>query len=188
MALLTLAEAKAQLDISGIGDDVELQVYVEALTAAIERHVGPVENREVAETIEGRSASMCLSHIPAVALVSVTPAVESGDALDLAGLVLDGATGIVRYRGGSFAGTLWRVTYTAGRAASQAEIPPTINLAARILLQHLWRTQYGASRGLSGAGGGDDYSVTEPIPGWGYAIPNRVLQLLEPYKVPPGVA
>ncbi|MFE7232556.1 head-tail connector protein [Streptomyces sp. NPDC057596] len=184
MALLTLAEAKAQLDNETDTDDLELQVYIEALTAAIERHVGPVETREFAETIEGRSSSLCLSHIPAVALVSVVPAVDPGDALDLSALVLDGATGIVRYRGNSFAGTLWRVTYTAGRG----EVPPTINLAARILLQHLWRTQYGASRGLGSIGGGDDYSVTEPVPGWGYAIPNRVLQLLEPYKVPPGVA
>jgi hypothetical protein len=184
MALLTLEEAKAQLDIDGTAEDVELQVYVEALTAAIERHVGPVETREFAETIEGRSASMCLSHIPAVALVSVAPAVETGDDLDLSALVLDGATGIVRYRGGSFAGTLWRVTYTAGRG----EVPATINLAARILLQHLWRTQYGASRGMSSIGGGEDFSVTEAVPGWGYAIPNRVLQLLEAYKVPPGVA
>ncbi|MGW2908659.1 head-tail connector protein [Streptomyces sp. NPDC001204] len=184
MALLTLAEAKAQLDIDGTAEDTELEVYVEALTAAIERHVGPVETREFAETIEGRGASMCLSQIPAVALVSVTPAVETGDDLDLSALVLDGATGIVRYRGGSFAGTLWRVTYTAGRG----EVPATINLAARILLQHLWRTQYGASRGMSSIGGSDDYSVTEAVPGWGYAIPNRVLQLLEPYKVPPGVA
>ncbi|MFS8200479.1 head-tail connector protein (plasmid) [Streptomyces sp. CWNU-52B] len=184
MALLTLEEAKAQLDIDGTGDDTELAVYVEALTAAIERHVGPVETREFTETIEGRGASLCLSHVPAVALVSVTPAVEVGDALDLAALVLDGGPGIVRYRGGSFAGTLWRVVYTAGRGS----VPPTINLAARILLQHLWRTQYGASRGLSSVGGGDDFSVTEAVPGWGYAIPNRVLQLLEPYKVPPGVA
>lgn len=184
MALLTLAEAKAQLDIDGTGDDIELQAYIDALTAPIERHIGPVEVREFTETIEGRSTSVCLSKVPAVALVSVEPAVDEGDALDLSKLVLDGATGIVRYRGGTFAGTLWRWVYTAGRT----EDMPTVNLAARILLQHLWRTQYGASRGLSGVGGGDDYSVTEPIAGWGYAIPNRVLQLLEPYKVPPGVA
>jgi hypothetical protein len=37
-------------------------------------------------------------------------------------------------------------------------------------------------------GGADDYNVTEPIPGFGYAVPNRVLQLLEPFKQPPGVA
>lgn len=184
MALLTLAEAKQQLDITTSTDDAELQAYIEALTAAIERHVGPVETREFTETIEGRGASMCLSNIPAVALVSVTPAVEEGDPLELSSLVLDGATGIVRYRGGSFAGTLWQVVYSAGRS----DVPATINLAARILLQHLWRTQYGAGRGLVGIGGGDDFNVTEPVAGWGYAIPNRVLQLLEPYKIPPGVA
>jgi len=184
MSLLTLAEAKAQLDIDGSAEDVELQAFIDALTAPIERHIGPVEVREFTETIEGRSASVCLSRIPAVALVSVEPAVDEGDALDLSKLVLDGATGIVRYRGGSFSGTLWRFVYTAGRA----EDMPTVNLAARILLQHLWRTQYGASRGMSSIGGGEDFSVTEAVPGWGYAIPNRVLQLLEPYKVPPGVA
>ncbi|RSN64036.1 hypothetical protein DMH12_04500 [Streptomyces sp. WAC 04229] len=185
MALLTLAEAKAQLDIASDTDDVELQAFIEALTAPIERLIGPVEVREFTETIEGRSSILCLSHIPAVALVSVAPAVDDGDSLDLSQLVLDGTTGIVRRRGGgTFAGTLWLARYTAGRA----EDMPTVNLAARILLQHLWRTQYGASRGVPGVGGSDDYSVTEPIAGWGYAIPNRVLQLLEPYRVPPGVA
>ncbi|MFF4755844.1 hypothetical protein ACWD5R_34780 [Streptomyces sp. NPDC002514] len=114
---------------------------------------------------------MCLSRVPPITLVSVVPAVEAGDPLDLAALVLDGATGIVRYRGGSFAGTIWSVRYSAGRV----EVPPTISLAARILLQHLWRTQYGASRGLAGIGDGDDFNVTEPIPGFGYAVPNRVL-------------
>jgi hypothetical protein len=182
MALLTLAEAKAQLDIDGTAEDTELEAYIEALTAPIERLIGPVEVREFTETVEGRSASVCLSRVPAVALVSVEPAVDEGDALDLSRLVLDGATGIVRYRGGSFAGTLWRFVYTAGRT----EDMPTVNLAARILLQHLWRTQYGASR--APVAGADDWSVNEPIPGFGYAIPNRVLQLLEPYKVPPGVA
>ncbi|MFF4752656.1 head-tail connector protein [Streptomyces sp. NPDC002514] len=184
MALLTLAEAKQQLDIQTDTDDTELQAYIDGLTAVIERHVGPVETREVTETIEGRGNTMCLSRVPAIALVSVVPAVEAGDPLDLAALVLDGATGIVRYRGGSFGGTVWSVRYSAGRV----EVPPTISLATRILLQHLWRTQYGASRGLAGIGGGDDFNVTEPIPGFGYAVPNRVLQLLEPYKVPPGVA
>ncbi|MFJ2733687.1 head-tail connector protein [Streptomyces sp. NPDC087317] len=184
MALLTLAEAKAQLDIDTDTDDVELQAFIDALTAPIERLIGPVEVREFTETIEGRSSSLCLSRIPAVALVSVAPAVDDGDALGLSSLVLDGATGIVRRRGGTFAGALWQVRYTAGRT----EDMPTVNLAARILLQHLWRTQYGASRGLGSIGGGDDFSVTEPIAGWGYAIPNRVLQLLEPYRVPPGVA
>jgi hypothetical protein len=99
-------------------------------------------------------------------------------------LVVDLPRGLIRRSsGGSFAGGLWTFVYQVGRG----EIPPTINLAARILLQHLWRSQMPQGRGAL-AGGGNDWSVTEPIPGFGYAIPNRVLQLLEPFRLPPGVA
>lgn len=185
MALLTLVEAKAQLDIDTGTHDVELQVYVDALTAAIERHVGPVENRAVTETTTSGGATLCLSHLPVAALTSLVPVLTGGTAVQVSDVVVDTATGVVRRKDGrSFCGGPWTATYTAGRGT----VPATIKLAALILLQHLWRTQYGASRGLGSIGGGDDFSVTESVPGWGYAIPNRVLQLLEPYKVPPGVA
>ncbi|MFJ3704860.1 MULTISPECIES: head-tail connector protein [unclassified Streptomyces] len=182
MALLTLAQAKEQLDIESSANDVELQAFIDGLTAPVERYIGPVLTREVSEHIEGRSDSMCLTHIPAVALVSVTPMLTNGPALDLDTLALDGPNGVVWRQGGTFARTRWTVTYTAGRGNT---VPPTISLAARFLLQHLWRTQYGAARGQGGA---DDFSVSEQIPGFGYAVPNRVLELLEPYKLPPGVA
>ncbi|MFJ4712719.1 head-tail connector protein [Streptomyces sp. NPDC088785] len=182
MALLTLDEAKAQLDIESDVDDVELEVYIDGLTAPIENLVGVVEERTVTETVQGTGATLVLLKTPAIALVSITPQVTGGSLLDVAQLHLDGATGVVRpLTGGCFYGGPWTVTYTAGRA----EIPPTIRLAARMLLQHLWRTRYGSARGQSGA---DDWSVSEPVPGFGYAIPNRVLQLLEAYKLPPGVA
>ncbi|MEV0779178.1 head-tail connector protein [Streptomyces sp. NPDC050428] len=182
MALLTLDEAKAQLDIDGTAEDVELQAYIDALTAPIERHVGPIENRPVTEQIDSRGSRLALSQVPAVSLTSITPVLNGGLAIDVTGLALDGDTGVLWRRDGQcFYGGPWTVVYTAGRGA----VPPTINLAARILLQHLWRTQYGAARG---GGGADDYAVTEPIPGFGYAIPNRVLELLEGFKAPPGVA
>lgn len=183
MALLTLAEAKDQLDITTTSSDAELQRYIDALTAPIERFVGPVENRTVSEVIEGKTHVLCLSSTPVVSITSITPALTGGETIAPADVFLDGAKGIVRrLDGGAFCGGLWTVTYTAGRGT----VPATIRLAAAILLQHLWRTQYGAARGS--AGGGDDFDVNEPIVGFGYAIPNRVLQLLEPYRVPPGVA
>ena len=182
MGLITLNEAKAQLDIETNGDDAELQAYIDAVTVPIENLVGVVEQREVTETVNGAGTILCLLKTPAVALVSVTPQLTGGVPLDVAQLHLDGATGIVRHlNGGRFHGGPWTVTYSAGRA----EIPATVTLAARILVQHLWRTQYGGARGQ---GSSDDYAVTEPIPGFGYAIPNRVLQLLEAHKLPPGVA
>lgn len=183
MALLTLADAKAQLDIDTTIHDTELQAYVDSLTAIIERYTGPVENRTVTETVDGRSTLLAVTQVPAVSLTSLTPVLTGGLAIDVADLALDGTTGVIRrLDGGVFYGGPWTVVYTAGRG----DVPPAINLAARILLQHLWRTQYGAARGQ--VGGADDFAVTEPIPGFGYAVPNRVLQILEAYKVPPGVA
>lgn len=181
MALLDPGEAKDQLGLASSESDIELEEYIEALTAVIERHVGPVEEREFIEMVEGRSFSMCLTNVPAVSLVSVAPALTDGPALDLSTLVLDQRKGIVHRKGGTFAGTMWEVKYKAGRA----EIPPTIKLAALLLLQHLWRTKNGPARGRGTA---DDFDTSEQVFGYGYAIPNRVLHLLEPFKLPPGVA
>jgi hypothetical protein len=186
MALLTLEDAKAQLDLDSDSYDTELQAYVDGVTDAIEAHVGPVENRSVTETHDVPSSGvrmLVLRETPAVSLTSVTAVLANGSGYDVAALDLDGATGTVRrLDGGRLFGPL-RITFIAGRG----DVPATINLAARIMVQHLWRTQYGSSRGLSGIGGGDDASVNEPIAGWGYAIPFRVLQLLEPYKRAPAV-
>ncbi|MGW3595008.1 head-tail connector protein [Streptomyces sp. NPDC005167] len=182
MALLTLEDAKQQLDIESTSSDVELQAYIDAVVAVIERHVGPVEIRPVTETLNSTGVRLALTRVPVVSLTSVTPVLAGGLALDVASLALDPDTGIVRrLDGAAFYGGPWTWTYTAGRGSAQANV----NLAARMLLQHLWRTQYGAARG---GGGADDYSVTEPIPGFGYAIPNRVLELLEADKAPPGFA
>jgi len=184
MALLTLDEAKAQLDIDGPTHDAELHAYIDALTPVIERHVGALEMRTVTETVDGRSA-LALAQAPVVSLTSLTPLLDGGLAVAPDEVFIDSASGVVRRRDGCmFTGGPWTAVYTAGRAT----VPPTINLAARILLQHLWRTQYGASRGMGSVGGGDDFSVTEPVAGWGYAVPNRVLQLLEPFKDDSGIA
>lgn len=183
MALISLEDAKAQLNITSANWDDELQAYIDGLTPVIEGIIGPVETREVSETVHGTGPALALQQTPAVSLSSITPQLTGGTTYNVVDLHLDGATGIIRrLDGGHFTGGPWTVVYTAGRGT----VPATVNLAARILLQHLWSTQRFTRGGL--AGGGDDYSVTEPVPGFGYAVPNRVLQLLEPYKQPPGVA
>lgn len=184
MALLTLADAKAQLNIATDANDAELTAYINACTAIIERYVGPVENRTVTEILDSKGLTMAVTQVPAASLTSVTPVLSNGLQLSVSDLVLDGTAGVIRRLDGSlFGGGPWRVEYAAGRG----QIDPTINVAARILLQHLWRTQRGSGRGPVIAGG-DDYDGNEPVVGWGYAIPNRVLQMLEAFKVPPGVA
>ncbi|MEV8245033.1 hypothetical protein AB0R01_14825 [Streptomyces rochei] len=192
MALVTLEEAKRQLGLrpnEPSPDDVELQLYVDALPKVIEGYVGVVEQRQVTDLLPGsgggrgrRRQALALLHPP---VVSVTSLAGGGYTYPTDSLTVDALSGIVtRSDGSTFPDETFTVTYTAGRA----EVPPNIKLAALMLLQHLWRTQRPARSGAL-AGGGDDYSVQNPIPGMGYAVPNRVLELLQLSDgLPPGVA
>jgi hypothetical protein len=183
MALVTLEEAKRQLDLTGTAEDVELQVYVDALPEVIEGYIGVVEPREITDTVSGGGPSLMVLHPPVLSVTALSGPGTAPVSYPVDTLAVTGPAGLIsRTDGAPFAAGTYTVTYQAGRAA----VPPTVKLAALILLQHLWRTQYGASRVQ--VGGADDFDVTEPAAGWGYAVPNRVLQLLEPYKLPPGVA
>lgn len=63
----------------------------------------------------------------------------------------------------------WVATKVTGTSA-----PSAVKLATLILVAHLWETQRGpASSPLAG----DDQIV---VAGWGYAIPNRVKELIAP--------
>lgn len=181
-AILSLADAKAHLNITSARDDTEIRFWNEAATRAVESFTGPVVARQVVEDHNEReSRAIALRHTPVLTVTAVEALCTGGVDYDAAALVLDQATGVVSRRdGGRLLGPL-RITYSAGRTT----IPENITAAARIILEHLWRTQRPTRGGL--AGGGDDYSVTEPIPGLGYAVPNRALQLLEPNRLPPGV-
>ncbi|MFF5784188.1 hypothetical protein ACFY8P_04365 [Streptomyces sp. NPDC012693] len=184
MALLTLDEAKSILSLpSGTQYDDELTVYIEALTEVIEAFVGPIDSREVVEQADARGQILVLLQTPALSLTTFAPVITGGSAVNVADLHLDGTSGAVgRLDGAAWSGGPWTVTYQAGRST----VPASLTVAARLLLQHWWRTRYGAARG--NPGGGEDFDVNEPVPGYGYAIPNRVMQLLEPYRRPPVVA
>lgn len=174
MPILTLAEAKAQLNITGTADDAELQTYLDAVEAVVDQICGPVINRTVTETVRGWE-SVALSSPPVVALTSLVSIYTSGPSFDVAGLHVDGPSGIVRRKDlGLFYGGPFTAVYTAGRGATA---PPNINLAARIIVQHLWRTQRG---GMAPSVLGDD--GTSQLAGVGFAVPNRALELLRPYR------
>nr|WP_223188246.1 hypothetical protein [Streptomyces sp. TRM68416] len=184
-AILSLADAKAHLNIKDSDrDDDEVRYWNNVTTRAVEYYVGPVVVRPVTEDHDvGPVELLALRQTPARSLTSVTPVLDGGTTYDVTDLDLDGETGIVRRKdGGLLCGPL-RAAYTAGRPV----VEENITGGARIILQHLWRTQRPGRRG-GVAGGGDDYSVTEPIPGLGYAVPNRALELLAPDQLPPGMA
>jgi hypothetical protein len=188
--IISLADTKAHLNIpaSTTTHDDELRGWIESVTAGIEHLAGACVRRAVVEDHDDLpmygARVIALRKTPAISLTSAEAVLDGGTDYTVADLDLAGSSGIVRrLDGGRLYGPL-RVTYVAGRAV----IPANLTHAGKLILQHLWRTQYGASRAGSAIGGGEDYLVTEPVPGFGYAIPNRALQLLEPHRLPPGVA
>ncbi|MFF9285396.1 hypothetical protein [Streptomyces griseosporeus] len=180
--VLSLQDAKALLKKQSPADDALVRFWLEATTRAVEYFVGPVVVRTVTEDHQvGMVRSLALRKTPAIALVSVTPLLSGGPSYNTQDLHLDPVTGAVRRKdGGPLHGPL-QVVYTAGRPV----ITANILAGSQLILQHLWRTVSGPGRPQRGT---DDYDVSEPIPGLGYAIPNRAVQMLNPDDQGPGIA
>jgi hypothetical protein len=166
--IISLDGGKKQLNISAAdtSDDEEITGFIQALTAPIERIVGSVVRRTWVEKHPGGCA-VALLHPPVLSLTSVVAIRMGFSAPDLADLDLDGPTGIVeRLDGGQIYGPL-RWTYLAGRS----DVPANVDLAARLILQHMWDTQRGTVVARFGA---DD--VWDPR--FGFTIPRRAQELL----------
>jgi len=174
MPILTLAEAKSQLNISTSADDAELQTYIDAAETVVDTLCGPVITRTVTETVRGGGPTVILRTPPVVSLTSMVSIRPTGPTVDVSTLHLDGPSGVVRMKsGGWFTEDVYTVVYSAGRGTTA---PANINLAARIIVAHLWRTQRG---GMAPSVLADDDTVTQ-VAGVGFAVPNRALQLLGP--------
>ncbi|MET7475065.1 hypothetical protein ABZT17_11990 [Streptomyces sp. NPDC005648] len=180
--VLSLQDAKSLLKKESPADDPLVRFWLEATTRAVEYFVGPVVVRTVTEDHQvGLERSLALRKTPAISLVSVTSLRAGGYDYDTGLLHLDPVTGAVtRTDGGLFTGPL-QVVYRAGRPIISANILA----GSQLILQHLWRTVSGPGRPQRGM---DDFDVTEPIPGLGYAIPNRARQMLNPDDDGPGIA
>lgn len=182
--ILSLADAKTHLNLTTTTHDDEVRGWVESVTSGIEHLAGVCVRRTVVEKHDVPAHgvhTLALRRTPVLSLTSLVAVLSGGTSYTVADLDVDGPTGIVsRLDGARLHGPL-RATYVAGRAV----VPANLTAAGKIILQHLWRTQQGPGRPQMGVG---DFDVTEQVPGFGYAIPHRALQLMEPHRLPPGVA
>jgi hypothetical protein len=187
ITLLSLADAKDVLAKSQTSttDDAEIMRTVAAIEASLERVTGgPVINRQIAERVDltGAQTALVLRKRPVVSVQSIV-SVASGAAISIADIEIDTNAGIIRRKLGlPFYGPFYTwlptmtVTYTAGLGVA---VPPAIEQAAGIILQHLWESQ----RGMSSVPryGGEEELTT--IPGLGYMIPNRAAEMLAPWTL-----
>lgn len=180
--VISLQDAKDMLNIpqTTTSSDAEIASFIATIESSLRGMTGgPVVNRTItAERGEMTSYQTVIQvrQRPLVSVTSITSA--SGSAIDISGgLKLDTNAGLIRRPLGlPFYGPFFQwlpevyVTYVAGWGTS---VPAAFNSAARIILQHLWETQHGPSQRPSM--GGMDLTT---IPGFGFAIPNRAVELL----------
>ena len=171
MSVLTLAEAKKHLNVTSTNEDDEIQATIDAAEATIAKRVGPLSATTVTRVVTSDGGRLVLPVTPAISLTSIA-AVYGGSTVDVAGLQLDLAAGVVSSytpSAYSFSPVAYTVTYQAGRTT----LPDDLLYAVKELVRHLWRTQRGPTA-RPGQAPGD-----APAPS--YLIPYAVAELLEPH-------
>ena len=198
--IISLAEAREILhtDPGDTATDSIIRGYSQATTEWIEHECGAVVSRQVTENVRAQGNALVLSFAPVRTdlgtvidtiyqrdgsthngIVSITPLLTYGFMYDLDQLITDPDTGIVRQAAGLpfFYSADWlaqyKVTYWAGRKV----IPWGIYEAAKIALEHIYQVERGGT-------GANDMTAGESVtllPGFGFAVPNRAIQLLAPH-------
>ncbi|WDO09956.1 hypothetical protein ME763_32215 [Streptomyces murinus] len=178
VAIVSLADAKAQLNETDGVDDAELRGFITGASLAVERELGRVvARRTFTERRTARDGQVLLSTVPVLAVSSAVSAggttTWTADDLDV-----DTDSGLVTAKPGAapLTGDIDFAT-TAGMRI----VPDDYQLATLIIVQHLWETQRG--RGGAVFGGSQE---PEYMSGRGFALPRRALELLD--TTLPGVA
>ena len=154
--LISLSDAKQQLNITSSTFDDELRAFIEAASKAAEDHRNEVLARRtlVHHRVFSSTSSFVLPRVPALSLTSVA-AVDASRSWTVGNLHLDRTTGRVTVVSGPNLDGHLAVTYVAGYDA----VPASFSLAVRIIVQHLWETQRGQLGVTRFAGSTDDANL-----------------------------
>jgi gp6-like head-tail connector protein len=171
LGIISLEDAKTQLNITTSTHDEELRRIIESATEVIERHTqtAVVRRTRVDYPVTHCARRIHLTWAPVILLVSVRT-IDGLTSWNVADLHVVPDTGRVSIlAGGYFTGDL-EMIYVAGRTVISANHLKS----AELIVQHLWETKRG-TRGGPRPGGMDD---TVTVPGMGFAVPRAALELL----------
>lgn len=168
--IVSLADVKQQLNMTSTDDDEELRIYIEAATGVIEDYLGRAVVRRSFTEEHSVNGAMMLNWTPVQSLTTVAT-VDGVTTWDVTDLHVN-TSGVVTAKAGAVAlqGDI-TVTYIAGAPV----VPGNWALAARIIVQDLWRTQRGQD-GAPVAGGLDTPGAG--FTQYGYSVPKLARELL----------
>jgi hypothetical protein len=180
--ILSLADAKDTLNIAASDTtfDSRIRGYNAAVTGVVEKLAGAVVVRQVTERHleSGASEILMLRRTPVYQpagqpypVSSITPVLTYGLVYDLSLITVDQVRGTLRHTAGlPFWNGPYDITYWCGRPI----VPDNVLTACRIILRHLWSLERGGAGANSQGYAADDVTML-----YGYAIPNRALELLD---------
>jgi hypothetical protein len=173
VSVLSLADAKTHINVTGTAQDTEISAFIARAERAIAERVGPLEPEARTVRVTPTNSTLLVPS-PAVSITSVTD--SEGVALTVADLHLERA-GLITYDDGrTFSSRWYDVVYLHGRSSCPADLV----LAVAEMVRHLWDTQ----RGRSTPGGPRASEMTSnTIPGAAYLLPFRVAELIAPHRV-----
>ena len=186
--LLSLTETASYLGIAQkTKTDTEIQTFITATSLRVDEICGPNVIRTVTnEAHDGGATVIKLDHAPVSTFTTVTEysgttatvlTAESNSSQPANSYLWDTRTELLyrRANGGDWFFPAGRrnivLTYQAGRVADTASVTSQFKEAALIIVAHLWRTERGAGTMTFGEDGG-------LVPGFGFAIPRRAMELL----------
>ena len=206
-AILSLAEMKRALriDLADTSEDDFVTEFGRSVTAIVEWYCGPVLQQPVVEELRVGGLVVMLSKPPVLELTAWTevpanfpsgsgrtvpspaspmfpvmiygvtyPLTELYNSTDLRGEVRH-TSGLPFYYGPY----LW--SYTSGRLV----VPKCIQTGYKAILRHIYGMERGGGGGSAALGAADEETTATPF---GYAVPNRALELMASEALPGAIA
>ena len=182
MSIVTLAQAKAQLNIDpdDTDNDIELQGYVDAITGVVENYKHEIiEPKSFTDEVDlssyrlrpfgtGRHRKFRLYQTPIISITSAESA-DGTTTFDTSAWRVDPISGLVTAYGSSRPYGCMLVTYQAGYET----VPPWYVQGALVIIQHVWETQRGIDGSVAGVTGEDEKNRA-----YFYSIPKKALEWL----------
>jgi hypothetical protein len=201
VAILTLADAKAELGKTTSADDAQVQTYCDAVTTIITDYIrGPVEDTTYTGHFTPTGSKLLLEASPLLSVTSVTlwdgvtphvlaQAADPSAGGDYAYLIDSAAIGLLQRigadgRGKLFNGCRVTVVYHAGYAS----VPAAINEAARKIVVHNWAEHHRGARPANPVTGPANRPTAPFSPLVGLKIPPTAEVLLEAFRRGGGIA
>jgi hypothetical protein len=178
--IISLADMKRRLRLTATDEfDQDIREFGLAITGVVEKLAGAIVVRTIVERQRAGGMFIALNKRPVYQpatqpyqIVAMTPVLTYGLVYDLSLLTVDMDLGMIRHSAGlPFIYGPYDMTYTVGRQPA----PDNAILAASIILRHLW-----AIERPDGVRGGGAVPVEDDVTMmYGFAIPNRAIEILE---------